>query len=178
MRSKAIFLSPAGAALTLVSFFLPWAKVSCAPIHRTVTGPSLGGLFWLVIPLGAAILLCFFYFMRRLAVGRSRPFIAAISGAALAIIVGKSLMLAENATSGVSGKAAGACSFKIEFGGVAVFGGLVISLVGALLAGSHGASGCKPGSLPGNEPGNGRGSLPGNEPGTNLGASEKESGGP
>ena len=148
MRSKAIFLSPAGAALTLICFFLPWAKVSCAPIHRTVTGPSLGGLFWLVIPLGVAILLCFFYFRRRLAVGRSRPFIAAISGAALAIIVGKSLMLAESATSGMSGKAAGACSFKIEFGGVAVFGGLVISLVGALLAGSRDACGRNTGNKP------------------------------
>jgi len=173
MRPKAIFLSPAGAALTLVSFFLPWAKVSCDPVvHRTVTGPSLGGLFWLVVPLGVGILLSFFYFLRRLAVGRSGPFIVAISAAALAIVVAKCLMLADSATSGVSGKAASAFSFRLQFGGVAMFGGLVISLVGAILGGFRAASRCRQDNeSPGRTHGESGGGVPGGPPRRSPGGS-------
>jgi len=148
MRARAIFLSPAGAVLALISFFLPWAKVSCAPVvNRTVSGASLGGMFWLVIPFGAAILLSFFYFMSRLAVARSRPFIVAISAAALAVMIAKCSMLAQDAVSGISGKAAAAFDFRLQFGGVATFVGLLISLAGGL-AGCP----CKPAGPPPGDP--------------------------
>lgn len=60
-----IFLTPAGAALILVSFFLPWARCSCAPgVAKSVTGACLGGLLW-AIPIGAAGMLVAFALLYR-----------------------------------------------------------------------------------------------------------------
>ena len=42
------FLSPAGAMVVLICFFLPWATGSCAGIRRTVSGAQLGGFLWLI----------------------------------------------------------------------------------------------------------------------------------
>ncbi len=50
------FLSPFGAALALVCFFLPWGEVSCFPVHITRTGAQIGGPLWLVFGAAIAIL--------------------------------------------------------------------------------------------------------------------------
>lgn len=133
MRTKALFLSPAGALLTLVSFFLPWAKVSCAPVvDKTVSGASLGGVMWLVLPLAAGSLVCFLYFLMRSAVGRYRPFAVIASAAALVIIVARCVSLARGAQSGVSGIASNLVGVHIQPGGAALLFGLALSLAGGL----------------------------------------------
>jgi len=139
VRAKAIFLSPAGAILTLVSFFLPWAKVSCAPVvNKTVSGASLGGALWLVLPLATGILVSFFYYAARRCVGRSRPFVVVASVASLAVILTVCLSMAESAQTGLSGIASNAVGMRIQFGGVATLCGLVLSLAGALLGRAQG----------------------------------------
>ncbi len=50
------FLSPFGAALALVCFFLPWGELSCFPVHITRTGAQIGGPLWLVFGAAIAIL--------------------------------------------------------------------------------------------------------------------------
>lgn len=134
MRTKALFLSPAGALLTIVSFFLPWAKVSCAPVvNKTVSGASLGGMLWLVLPLAAVVLASFFYFLRRRSAGRSRPFVAVASAAALAIITAKCVSLSQGAQSGFSGVASGMVGLRVEMGGAGTLLGLALALAGALI---------------------------------------------
>lgn len=134
MRTKALFLSPAGALLTIVSFFLPWAKISCAPVvDRTVSGASLGGMLWLVLPLAAGSLAAFLYFAVRRSVGRSRLLVVVASAAALAIIVAKCLSLARGAQSGMSGIASNLVGVRLQLGGAGTLCGLVLSLVGALV---------------------------------------------
>ena len=41
-------LSPAGAGIALICFFLPWGRFSCVGLHKSVSGADLGGSFWLV----------------------------------------------------------------------------------------------------------------------------------
>ena len=41
-------VTPAGAGLALVCFFLPWGRFSCTALHKTVSGVGLGGSFWTV----------------------------------------------------------------------------------------------------------------------------------
>lgn len=74
------FLSPAGALLAAVCFFLPWGRVSCAGVEREVSGAEVGGWLWLVFA-AAAILLVAPFAGRRLA--RPRAIHAVARGAAL-----------------------------------------------------------------------------------------------
>ena len=39
-------VSPAGAGIALVCFFLPWGRFSCAGLHKSMSGAQLGGSFW------------------------------------------------------------------------------------------------------------------------------------
>jgi hypothetical protein len=46
-------ISPAGAGLVAICFFLPWLRVSCGSKDVTLSGSGIGGAFWMI--LGAAI---------------------------------------------------------------------------------------------------------------------------
>jgi len=41
-----LLLSPAGAALAGICFFLPWGRFSCLGMHRQASGADVGGWFW------------------------------------------------------------------------------------------------------------------------------------
>jgi hypothetical protein len=79
------FLTPAGAGISLICFFLPWVKVSCATITVEASGARIGGIFWLVFAVALLILISFFYFHFQ-----KQPLTAkliALFGSALSILV-------------------------------------------------------------------------------------------
>ena len=80
------FLSPAGAGLVLICFFLPWVRVSCAGKEMIISGHTLGGVFWLVLGAAALSLAAFFYFHKRQKPKNARPFLLAISPLSVILI--------------------------------------------------------------------------------------------
>ena len=54
-----VLLTPAGAAIALISFFLPWIKISCMGTS-IYSGYDFGGIFWTIFASAAAILAGFF----------------------------------------------------------------------------------------------------------------------
>ncbi len=59
---KRLFLTPAGAALIAICFFLPWIKMSCMGT-ATYSGVDCGGVYWVLF--GAGIAMFGSYFLLR-----------------------------------------------------------------------------------------------------------------
>lgn len=59
------FATPAGAAIAVICFFLPWVEASCGPVTVRANGPRIGGIFWLVLAAAIVILVTFPYFWKR-----------------------------------------------------------------------------------------------------------------
>ncbi len=65
LKKFSIFLTPAGAGIAIICFFLPWVKVSCGTVTVQATGAQLGGIFWTVFAAATIIVLSFFFFWKR-----------------------------------------------------------------------------------------------------------------
>ena len=61
---RLLFLTPAGAAIACLSFFLPWIQISCLG-RSSYSGMDFGGIYWLVL-LMAAVIFIGFFLLRRL----------------------------------------------------------------------------------------------------------------
>lgn len=83
------FLSPAGAGLVLICFFLPWMRVSCGGKEMIISGQNIGGIFWIVLEAAAFSLFSFLYFQKRRKIKNARPFLLAGALSALGIILYK-----------------------------------------------------------------------------------------
>jgi hypothetical protein len=83
MRKHSIFLSPAGAGIAVICFFLPWIKASCGPITVEANGVRIGGIFWLVLAAAVLTLVLFAVFWKLRLMGIFK--LASISCAAIAL---------------------------------------------------------------------------------------------
>jgi hypothetical protein len=72
-EDKKFFLTPAGAMVILICFFLPWVKVSCGRTVKSFSGSQIGGIVWLVFVAALAIIAAFFYFRNRKQIEKSKP---------------------------------------------------------------------------------------------------------
>jgi hypothetical protein len=61
--NRLIFLTPAGAAIAFISFFLPWIQISCLG-RSSYSGMDFGGIYWIVLLMSVAILGAFFLFRK------------------------------------------------------------------------------------------------------------------
>jgi uncharacterized membrane protein len=83
------FISPAGAALAVICFFLPWMKVSQCGISQTVSGSGIAvadNSFWLFPLMGIISITAYFACKNRKQLWRARPFIYGSSGFALFLL--------------------------------------------------------------------------------------------
>jgi len=55
---KGSLFTPAGAGLIMISFFLPWMRISCMGTD-SYSGQDIGGVYWLVFAMAAAVLVAF-----------------------------------------------------------------------------------------------------------------------
>jgi hypothetical protein len=62
-NSLRILLTPAGAAIAFISFFLPWIQISCLG-RSTYSGMDFGGIYWTVLLMALTILASFFLLRR------------------------------------------------------------------------------------------------------------------
>ena len=64
LRGHSIFLTPAGAGIAVICFFLPWVRVSCGTVTVEASGARIGGIFWAVFAVAIAIFVTFFFFWK------------------------------------------------------------------------------------------------------------------
>jgi glucan phosphoethanolaminetransferase (alkaline phosphatase superfamily) len=136
-EDKKTFLTPAGAMIALICFFLPWVKISCGRSTKSFSGPDIGGIFWLVLIAALVMVIAFFYFRRKNQPEKSK-YVAIIGSimALLAIIVRYiSLVYGQN---GIWVKAGTkAVRFKVQMGAIGTIFGLILVITGAVFIETH-----------------------------------------
>jgi len=92
---KRSFITPAGAAMVIICFFLPWVQFSCGPYTQSVTGLDVASrgdsTLWLVLFAAVAALGAYFFFKAQHRVAKSKPFVIICSLVGLAVMLYKSI---------------------------------------------------------------------------------------
>jgi hypothetical protein len=152
---KKIWLTPAGAGIALVCFFLPWVEFSCGEMKQSISGSELGGIFWVVFGAAALCLLAFFYFKNSDEVERAKPIVILGSLVGLGILLYKYFDFKSGAQTGLQGLSQLSqmsefqsqfggqtqlpdMGFHIKYGGIGTIIGLALALLGGLTLGSGG----------------------------------------
>ncbi len=65
LKELSIFLTPSGAGIAIICFFLPWVRVSCGTVTVEASGARIGGIFWAVLAVAIIIFVSFFYFWKK-----------------------------------------------------------------------------------------------------------------
>ena len=126
------FLSPAGAGLVLICFFLPWVRVSCGGKEMIISGHNLGGAFWIVLGASAFSLFSFFYFQKRRKIKNASPFLLAGTLTALGIILYKYISIVRDPKIPFYIPAS-AINVDIKFGAIGTILGLLMVGAGSML---------------------------------------------
>ena len=127
-----VFLTPAGAGIAIVSFFLPWIQISCLGTSR-YSGLDFGGIYWTVFAMAALMLLGFFLLwkLKRLDLLRTVALIAVTASFAvifygcLAMSGGKRVLLIHLGPDDVH--------LKLHAGGYGTIVGYVMAVAGTVL---------------------------------------------
>lgn len=90
-EDKRAFISPTGAAIAVICFFLPWVQVSCTSFGgreiRSVSGADIGGILWLVFIAALAIVLAVFFYRSQNQIEKARPVVLICSIIAFAVML-------------------------------------------------------------------------------------------
>lgn len=84
--SRLILLTPAGATIALISFFLPWIQISCLG-KSSYSGMDFGGIYWVVPLMTIVILGCFFLLRKRQRLDLLKPVTIAATVIACGVII-------------------------------------------------------------------------------------------
>ena len=140
-----IFLTPFGAAVVVICFFLPWVKFSCVGVKRTMSGAQLGGVFWLVPIAGTVALGAFAYCFSRGQARKSWPVAVLASLAGLALIVYKYLSLWRGEETPYGTITPEDIGLTVQVGAAGTVLGLLLVLAGVPFLRSPGRAGPQPG---------------------------------
>lgn len=139
--NPASFISPSGAAIALICFFMPWIDVSCNAFGSKVAGKSASGgdlarldeSLWLLPLLAIGIIGAFFVFKTQRKTWQARPFIAICAGLALVFMTYKDVNLGVDYKQGwdftIGSEWNTGVYFQPRFG---IFG-VVLGFIGALI---------------------------------------------
>lgn len=149
---KKIWLTPAGAGIALVCFFLPWVEFSCGDMKQNISGSQMGGIFWVVFGAALLCLLAFFYFKNSGEVERAKPVVILGALVGLGILLYKYFDFKSGAQTGMQGLSQLSqmpnfqstfgqqqmpdIGFHIKYGGIGTIVGLALSLLGGFMLGS------------------------------------------
>ncbi|NLI16992.1 MAG: hypothetical protein GX409_11965 [candidate division Zixibacteria bacterium] len=147
-ENRGIWLTPTGAGIALICFFLPWIEFSCGTMTGSISGAEMGGVMWVVFVAALLSLLAFYYFRNYDELDRAKPVVVLSGLTAIAIMVYKFF----NYKSGVGccqggveqlgeipamrqllGNSTGFPNFgfSIKFGAYGTFAGFLLALIGA-----------------------------------------------
>lgn len=130
-KAQSNYLSPIGAVITIICFFLPWAK-GCG---GKVSGSEIGGALWLVLIAAIAILAIFFIHHNNGEDHKAKPIITLSSIIGLGAIVLQFLIEFSEVKRVFRHADLGD---MIEFMDVGLFGaiiGLILALIGGMALG-------------------------------------------
>lgn len=130
-EDKKVFLTPVGAIIALICFFLPWVKVSCAKTLKSVSGAEVGGIFWLIFVAGLSIIVAFFYFRNKKQHEKSRPVAVFGSLVALAVIFIKYVSLAWGQKNLLVKAGTKVIDCTIQVGAIGTIIGFVLAIIGS-----------------------------------------------
>ena len=131
-KDQKVFITPAGALVALICFFLPWVKVSCMGV-KTMTGADIAsqnGLFYLIPLAAVAILVAYFFFKKVNDLKKIRLVTWISAGIALAIMIVEYLRLSGGTKTEFGTISAKELGLSIEFGAIGSLLGFVAALVG------------------------------------------------
>ncbi len=129
-EDKRIFLTPAGAMIALICFFLPWVKVSCGRTTRSLSGPDIGGIFWLVLIATLVMMAAFFFFRKKNQPEKSRYVAIVGSVIALAAIYIKYISVAYGQNSLLVKAGTKVVRFNVQIGAIGAILGFILILIG------------------------------------------------
>jgi hypothetical protein len=88
-ENRGIWLTPTGAGIALICFFLPWIEFSCGTMTGSISGAEMGGVMWVVFVAALLSLLAFYYFRNYDELDRAKPVVVLSGLTAIAIMVYK-----------------------------------------------------------------------------------------
>ncbi len=124
-----LLLTPAGAAIAIISFFLPWIQISCLGTS-VYSGFDFGEIYWLV-PSMAAIILGGYLLLRKskrlnllkiLTIAATVVAIGVIVYGSITVAGGKRILLVKLGPDDVH--------LKIHVGGYGTFAGYLLAMIG------------------------------------------------
>ena len=129
-----LWISPAGAVIALICFFLPWYDYSCGEKIVTERGYDMAWPFWAIPVAAAGMLLAFGLAWRRGKPWRARPYIMGLSLVLPALLGLLAFMaLSEGVRFGFRPVAPGEEKYHaVRFGLVGEVLGLLLAQVGAI----------------------------------------------
>ncbi|MCH8289130.1 MAG: hypothetical protein IID12_08505 [Candidatus Marinimicrobia bacterium] len=130
-EDKNTFISPAGAIIAAICFFLPWIKFSCAGQTKYASGADLGGIYWVVFISALAIIGAFFFFRSQRQVGKSKVITILSSIVALGVMVFKYVNFTNGMETEFGTIKPEDIGLEIQFGGIGTLLGFVVALIGS-----------------------------------------------
>jgi len=138
IRPRGAFAGPAGAALLIVCFFLPWARFSCGPgFGRTISGQGLGGIARLAVVAALALLAAFLLLWRSRRLHLAWPLPAATALTALVAIAAGLNEVSRGINLGVTHVKPTGLHVDLRPGGIGTIAGLFLLLLGTVLLLPH-----------------------------------------
>jgi hypothetical protein len=135
---KKRFITPSGAGIALICFFLPWAKFSCMGEVKYQSGADLGGIFWAVFVAALAILAAYFVFSNNKQLKKAKPIVIASSLIALGILLYQYIRYSLGVETDLGKIKLEDIGFSLQFGGIGTVIGYLLALFGTSFLNSNG----------------------------------------
>lgn len=126
-----VILTPSGAGIAAICFFLPWMKISCMGETKYVSGADIGGILWAVFIAALLIIMAVMFYKNKNEIHKAKAVVSISSLAALLIIFfkfGHFFILGEETALGrIKPKDVG---MTIHIGSIGTVIGFILSLIG------------------------------------------------
>lgn len=133
-ENRRVFITPAGAAIAAICFFLPWVEFSCdGRTRNTASGADMAhndGFCWIFFAATLVILAAFFLRAQR-QTSKARPIVILSALLSLGILIYKYIEFSKGVQLLGRTYTPQELGLSIRFGGVGTFAGFVLVLIGS-----------------------------------------------
>ena len=130
-HSKSIWVTPFGAGVAVVCFFLPWGRASCGGVSHEFSGTNSGAVLWGVPILCGLVLALFLSFHRRKQMTGAQPLSLITLGAAFLLLLYRAVLASVQMDSLQGRFLQSFLSIEPRPGGLLFLAGLSLALLGA-----------------------------------------------
>ena len=130
-KDNKIFLTPSGAIISIICFFLPWVRFSCMGEVKNASGADLGDSFWIVFVAALAILLIYFIFYSKKELPKAKPFIIISSLIALGVMLFQYIKFSAGENTEFGRISPQDIGLSIQFGAIGTIIGFILSSIGS-----------------------------------------------